>query len=212
MFRTILPAALLALGTAAAEAQQGLIFLDAPVLTPLTPVEPEVTYLTLDPITTPIVPQAMLRGDREFGGNGPDLTVRVRLFPGRGGRAIFAEVTFRAAETGGDFSTTEITETHLVWQWDPSMGARFVQSIDAPVFEHTVRSEPTCGTCAGHVFDGAVPTSMTGGPYGVINHISMIGDTMGSDVSTDRDPRGDTHVRSIAFRPFLVTWSDHLGG
>lgn len=166
------------------------------------------SYLTLPRISDPIVPTASLRGDREFGGNGPDLTVQVELRVGQRGRAIYADVTFWAEETGGDESATSVTEHFQVWRWRP--GDRLVQSIDAPVFRHTVRSNETCGMCAGAV-DGAFPTVMRGGPYGIIDTVRMIGDTMGDDISTDQDPHGDTAIHSISFRPVLVTWSDRIG-
>ena len=161
-----------------------------------------------DAITSPIVPQAVLRGDREFGGNGPDLSVRVELSVERGGRAVFAHVTFTAAETGGDFSTTEITRAIQIWRWHP--GLPLVRSIEAPVWFDTVRSRETCGMCAGAP-DGAYPTVMTGGPYGVVEAVHMIGDTMGDDISTDLNPHGDTHIRSITFNPVLVEFSAPVG-
>lgn len=169
--------------------------------------------ITLQNIYTPLVPTASLRGDREFGGNGPIMTVSVDLKVGRGGRAVFATVNFEAREDGGDGSLTRLEpRTFEVWRWKPSDGARFVASIDRPSWSATVRSRPTCGACAGAI-DGAFPTVMTGrNPLYPISSVSLIGDTMGDDISTDQNPHGDTSIRAIVFNPVNVRFATRLQG
>ncbi len=60
-------------------------------------------------ITSELVPKNLVRGDREFGGNGPDITCRVRLMPNADRTKVEAEIYFKAVETGGDRSTVEET-------------------------------------------------------------------------------------------------------
>lgn len=165
--------------------------------------------LTLRDITTPLVPTELLRGDREFGGNGPDLGTSIRLSIGRGGRAIFANIEFSARETGGDGSHTRLSRSIEVWRWQPSDGARFVQAIHHPNWSQTIRSPQTCGTCL-TTEDGARLVSLNiDAPYAV-RLVRMIGDTHGDDISTDNNAHGDTSLRGIYFRPVLVTFTDRL--
>ncbi len=67
-----------------------------------SPVEVELTD-----ITTELVPNRLTQGDREFGGNGPDVTCRVTLQLSSDRRKIEAKIDFKARETKSDWSTVE---------------------------------------------------------------------------------------------------------
>jgi hypothetical protein len=58
-------------------------------------------------ITEKLVPSRLLRGDREFDGNGPRITSSVTLAVSPDKRSIVAKIRFRAEETKSDWSTTE---------------------------------------------------------------------------------------------------------
>jgi hypothetical protein len=77
----------------------------------------EIGTIQLRDITTPIVPTSARPGaDRDFDG-APIMTLGVRVFPGRNGRAVFAEVIFAAREDGGDGTATSIrTRPVEVWR------------------------------------------------------------------------------------------------
>ena len=185
-----------------------LLSASALVLASLSPASAQETgILHLTSITTPIVPTAVITGDREFGGNGPNMYIGVTLEVGRGGRAIFAHVEFSARETGGDGSFTRTEETFEVWRWQPSDGARFVSRIDRPVWGTVVLSRPTCaGTCLGSE-DGALMMTVDADSTGPVHMVRLIGDTMGDDISDDSNPHGDTSIRAIVFNPLTVEFT-----
>ena len=62
--------------------------------------------IQLDDIRSPLVPMTLLQGDREFGGNGPEIYVSTNLEISDDRRQIIANVFFRATETKADWSKT----------------------------------------------------------------------------------------------------------
>ena len=60
----------------------------------------------LTDITTPLVPNKLIAGDREFGGNGPNIVCRVQLKLTGDRQRIVAVVDFQARETKSDWSET----------------------------------------------------------------------------------------------------------
>lgn len=84
--------------------------------TPWTPPPPEaVKEIILRSLSTPRFRPPHTSGDREFGGNGPEVTVRVRLEI-RDGRRLDATVYMSGVETGGDGTAVEGTQTSTVWR------------------------------------------------------------------------------------------------
>jgi len=161
-----------------------------------------------------IVPTNVERGDRDFDGKGPIITVGTRLFVGRNGRAVFAEVIMSAREDGGDGSRTSIGPlTFEVWRWQPTDGARFVREITSPTISTVrFRSGPGCAPigCAliGAAEDGGLIVTVNGN--GPVRDIRLLGDTLGDDISTDNNPHGDTSIRRIRFNPVNVIFTDSL--
>ncbi len=75
--------------------------------------------IELTDIETALVPTRVLRGDREFGGNGPLINCRVRLKVSPNRRHIIALVYFHAKETKSDWSTTEARWERTVFTAPP---------------------------------------------------------------------------------------------
>jgi hypothetical protein len=74
-----------------------------------------VQEIQLNDIMTPLVPTELLGGDREFGGNGPNIHSRVKLKISGDRRSIIAEVYFHAKETKSDWSETRGTWNRTVF-------------------------------------------------------------------------------------------------
>lgn len=77
---------------------------------------PSTTVSTQPRRLTNLVPQTLIRGDREFGGNGPDISCTVEIRTSTDRRSIVADVHFRAVETKGDRSTTDQRWQQTVYQ------------------------------------------------------------------------------------------------
>lgn len=88
------------------------------------------TRVRLRDIKSPLVPSKLIRGDREFDGNGPDITSSVTLRVGPRKKAIYAFVSFSAVETKGDRSTTRQSWRRKVY--DAPRG-RTIEGIEGPV-------------------------------------------------------------------------------
>lgn len=72
--------------------------------------------VTLSDIETALVPMRKTQGDREFGGNGPQIICRTSLRVSSDRRAIEAVTYFKARETKSDWSTVEETFTNVVYR------------------------------------------------------------------------------------------------
>lgn len=174
------------------------------------------TSLSLDPIQQPIVPQAVLAGDREFGGNGPHIVLDVRLSLSEGGQVILAHIDLMAEETGGDRSRTEITEVFEVWRGQNGAVVHQILSQDWDRMEWV--SGAGCSMIGCEIFgganeDGGVVTTLMGHRSSLFHHVTYLADTLGDDISTDRDPHGDTSIRQIVLRDVQVDWTPgHVGG
>lgn len=176
--------------------------------------------ITLRDITTPIVPTEVLAGDREFGGNGPRMTVGLELTIERGGRAIFADVIFTAQELGGDGSRTEIQPAPiLVWRWEDESCLRLVESINSPTVALLSHDSVAgcgfgCGIIAGPgetIEDSGLVDTVVPQTPGPVSTVTLLGDTSGDDISSDADPSGDTSIRAIRFNQIDVTFGPGLG-
>lgn len=65
------------------------------------------TTVTVDDITEWLCPKKLIRGDREFDGNGPLIKAEVKLRLAANGRELWADISFNAKETKHDWSETE---------------------------------------------------------------------------------------------------------
>lgn len=75
-----------------------------------------ITTVKLENIDEWLVPNKLVRGDREFDGHGPRIKSEVKLRISPDGSKLFADVTFWAQETVHDWSTTEGQWTKLVYE------------------------------------------------------------------------------------------------
>lgn len=71
--------------------------------------------IKLEDINEWLCPKALLRGDREFDGNGPKIKCEVEIRLSSNGREIWADIKFWAQETVHDWSTTQGTWTRKVY-------------------------------------------------------------------------------------------------
>lgn len=221
--------------------------------------EARVEEVVVDDITTPLVPNDLLEGDREFDGHGPivDCGVEVRVSADQ--RSLSAHVTFQATETEPDHSTvrgewdrviyTAPAGERIVAFEGPSSGSGLSRSdvsflsepagfqILAPgedfrdfallLADIVKRLVETFGGGAGLGsadveraeqiaeavrrgvgaldFEGnrvELKEPSNGGPVALF---AIVGDTGGDDISDDDDPKDDTRIQAIAFRPLRVT-------
>ena len=188
----------------------------ATIITPAAAQEAGV--ITLDDITRAIVPTSTNTGGRDFGGN-PTVVMDVQLMVGQRGRAIYANVAMTARR--GRLRTFT-TQRFLVWRWNPAEDIRRVQRILTPGVTLRFDDLPgTCGFgCARIVPTGSTSRAQDGGLIvdrdirgrGLVRQVRLLGDTMGDDISTDRNPHGDTSIRAIRLRPIQVEFTRGLGG
>jgi|GEM_PF-2321406 len=75
-----------------------------------------IVTIKLEDINEWLVPNKLVRGDREFDGHGPRIKSEVKLRIGDGGTKLYADVTFWAQETVHDWSTTEGSWSKLVYE------------------------------------------------------------------------------------------------
>jgi hypothetical protein len=116
------------------------------------------------------------RGDREYAGNGPDVTVAVALSHTQTG--VSAEVSMTAAEVGGDHTTASGSETFSL-NYVPEPGWVISQILSTTESQFDYRDDDTN--------DDVYPGS------GPVASYTFIGDTKGDDV-------GETGVK-IEFVP-----------
>ena len=206
-------------------------------------------------IETALVPTRKTRGDREFGGNGPDIICRTDLRVSRDRRSIEAVIYFKAAETKSDWSTVEETFTRTVFR--APRGKTIDRILDSTRSEVRFRSQKagfqilgpgedfkkfinTLNDLVNQVLDaertlsdrrsdsrevrrareilGRINSTVSGlqlqGNHLHIKHpdrgpvalYAIVGDTGGGDISKDRNPKDDTRIQAIEFKPIRVRY------
>ena len=75
-----------------------------------------IQMINLEDITEWLVPNKLVRGDREFDGHGPRIKSEVKLRIGDQGTKLYADVSFWAQETVHDWSTTEGSWSKVVYE------------------------------------------------------------------------------------------------
>lgn len=165
--------------------------------------------LNLSDVTRPLVPTGNPRGDREFGGNGPRITIRITLGRSRSGRAIIADVRMTAVELGGDRSTAVGRFRRTVWRSSPRQPWRITRLFPPRSTSIThvsrrgrdpMRAQPggkSLGTLRMEDGGYVVRVRPRGGSF--VEYIDLLGDTSGDDISTDSNGHGDTSIKYIKF-------------
>lgn len=75
-----------------------------------------VQKVNIEPLTEWLCPNQLLRGDREFGGNGPKIKCEANIQISRDSTSLIVLVKLWAQETVHDWSTTEGTWTRPIYQ------------------------------------------------------------------------------------------------
>lgn len=96
--------------------------------------------VAINDIDTKLVPKILVSGDREFGGNGPDIWSNVKIKTGEGGRKLYADVFFRAKETKSDWSETKETFSNLL-VWEAPSGQRITKILSDDYSETQFKSQ-----------------------------------------------------------------------
>jgi microsomal dipeptidase-like Zn-dependent dipeptidase len=158
------------------------------------------TY-TLDPILD-LCPAQRGAGDIEFDGHGPRVSGRVTLSISPDGRRLLTDVSLNAKETGGDGSEVRGTWTLPVGNPAPA-GLRYAQIVTptTAVFDMVLPGAGPNGPPAS--CDGRTHIIVPGN--GPVVAVTVVGDTGGSDISTDNDCRCDTRIARIDFKPVSIT-------
>ena len=149
-----------------------------------------------------MTPTENLYGDREFDGNGPRIVVDVELRPVR--NRIFAEIEFTATETGGDGSVGHGRWSYPVYTAPPG---RTIARIHTPMRQRIEFISDDGANAADNWSPSEASHQATFPAGNLLASYWIFGDTRGDDISTDLDPKDDTHIRSLAFHPALVELS-----
>lgn len=129
-------------------------------------------------------PQRIISGDKDFGGNGPDVTLDIQLtFEGK---SIFANVYCKWMETKSNFTAADFRQTFLVATVPEDYTILNIASISS--FNITYLD-------LGHELDGN--TYKPGD--GVVSSYSIMGDQKGDDLVG-----GGTRIESIVLQPIKL--------
>ena len=98
---------------------------------PLKPTKPMKQVVTVTPkdINQALVPNELVGGDREFGGNGPRIESKVILNVSPDKRSIVAKIYFNAKETKHDWSETRGSWERVVYR---APAGKKIHSIESP--------------------------------------------------------------------------------
>lgn len=105
---------------------------------------PEPELIELEDITEWLCPQTLVRGDREFDGNGPKVKCDVTLSLKNNNTEIWARINFEAKETKHDWSTT--TATWNIKVYTTAYGKKISKlAPDTDLFSRTAFVSPKAG-------------------------------------------------------------------
>jgi hypothetical protein len=123
-------------------------------------------------------------GDREFSGNGPEMTVKIELHV-MDGDQVHATVDIDAVETGWDWTRASGSATFLLHQARDA-----IVSIDSAAgFEHLYRDTDH----ARDVFDFAEGSSL-------VKTLTCVGDTMGREAGSRTGCSAELHPITVTVR------------
>jgi hypothetical protein len=161
---------------------------------------PDITFTT--PAIGSLCPNRLIAGDREFAGHGPEVKGDALLRIKEGGLGLELIVNFTAKETTGDWSEVKGFWRIPVGPSAPA-GQQYLR-INSPTYSSFNqvlsgggRFEPFEGC------DGGEHTITTTG--GLINRLTVVGDTGGGDISNDADCNCDTRITGILLNAINVT-------
>ncbi|MCY7293356.1 MAG: hypothetical protein LH615_14345 [Ferruginibacter sp.] len=155
-------------------------------------------------------PKILLSGDRDFvTGTQRDIFnriieenrkmaiyIRTELAISDSKTEIWAKVYFKAEELGGDRTATEGN-----WQF------KVYQTIQGRTLKEIVSPSGAYNSFESSMNEKAFKIDQKN-TSDIINYYTIIGDTMGDDVSTDDDCGDDTRVERIKFNPIYVVFNN----
>ena len=130
----------------------------------------------------PLCPSNLLRGDREFNGNGPSVVANASLVIGADGTTLNVVNFMRAIETGGDRSEATGRWERVVARVPAATGFRIGDVL-------TESSSWTAGTS-----DSAGTVNRWPVNGRLVSSFAIVGDTDGGDISNDTDCNDDTRM------------------
>lgn len=143
----------------------------------------------------PYCPTKLLGGDREFGGHGPEIWASINLTI-ENGNQLFATVYMHARETQSDWSETEGTWKKLIYTAPSGFNISGITSGKSSEVHYI--SKPGLGAFSPgalrELLGGATGTDVPFTDDGLVTRWNIVGDTMGDDISTDRNCSDDTQV------------------
>lgn len=145
-----------------------------------------------------LCPTRLVRGDREFGGNGPTVSGSVALVQNRN---IFQiQVKFNAKETKSDWSEVSgewiKNVLTLTKKWKVN---QIISPHSNTYFNYTTSIIPIHG----HRFsdNGYKPGTLGIDRNGIAKYIQFVGDTQGDDISDNSECSDDTRIVFIELKP-----------
>lgn len=142
-----------------------------------------------------MVPQENPRGDSDFDGNGPEITVSVSLR--QANSRVLADVNFEAMEIGGDGTIGRGSWTYTIYSAPPGRRIRNILSPSAELF--SLESESS-----GYRYGDVEVWSRVFAPSSLLSYARGAGDTGGQDISDDNNPDQDTSIHQLLFNPLQV--------
>lgn len=161
--------------------------------------------------TFTIPPEGMLcpllrKGDREFGGHGPEVNCTVNLQITSDGLGVDAIIRMTAKETGGGDTEAGGVWTRRVYN---APGGTRIAKINSDMSSSATFVSGGAGSEFGFCNEGLVYSSDAGQiriTGSIIKSIVMVGDTGGPDVTANPDDcRCDTKISKIVFNTVSVT-------
>jgi hypothetical protein len=147
----------------------------------------------------------LTKGDREFGGHGPEVNCTVTLRVTADKTAVDAVIEMAAKETGGGDTQAKGVWTRRVFT---APGGTKIVRINGSTYSRARFVSTGAGSEFGICNEGIVYDSQKGQSQitgSVIKSIVMVGDTGGPDVTANpNDCRCDTKVSRIDFNPVKV--------
>lgn len=144
--------------------------------------------------TTPtgavICPSELIGGDREFGGNGPEVRVNASVGPSADRSRLELNVTFWSTELRPDFSQTVGRLTRTLFVAPPGRAVGVVLTDPSDMRAITGSGSPVC--CGNESW---LEETYSGAD--LIQMISAVGDTDGDDISTDANCANDTRLQQL---------------
>ncbi|MDB2606261.1 RICIN domain-containing protein [Zobellia sp.] len=145
-----------------------------------------------------LCPTQLVKGDREFNGNGPQVYGSVEFVQNKNVFKVLIE--FTAKETKSDWSTVQgewvrnILTLPVSWRID-----KILSPHKTSVFDYTTSSKPTHG----HQFtdSGFRQNSLSMTKGGIAKSLRFVGDTGGNDISDNNKCSDDTRIVFIDIRP-----------